>query len=334
MPDGFIALLWAAKAANIRIVGIDTQSEYKMFPPKTVGGVDPLRQQSMNYVAHEIIQYEMKAHPHEKWLAFMGEAHLCEVVPGVLGMGELTGARAVHIRDREKIHEEVLPPAGPSFTGSVALLPTKHVITCQMSLNQLTTEPAVRFSWTDVAKHQILPVARGSIVQPPEHKLGGGMDEDVSAGPMVRSPGFTVRPELLSGVDAIAELARSFDSGKISAIIETSTTRYDRAENLDQLIRANAKDTSAKGYVDSLHAFLDQLPITGAGPETQSKIKADLSRYIQTVATAKHGHALQTRGGTVNPATGAAVAMLRAEHEPAPTLATGVRSPNIPGHRY
>jgi hypothetical protein len=96
----FSALIMAAKELGIRIVGIDSYYEYAKHtrgPKEHEIGVR--RQQSMNYMAYHIIQSEMHGKPKEKWMGLVGETHLKHQVTGVLGVGELLGARTIHVRD-------------------------------------------------------------------------------------------------------------------------------------------------------------------------------------------------------------------------------------------
>jgi hypothetical protein len=97
----FTGVLAAAKAAGIRVVGIDERFEYR---PSCQGtreeGVMRSRQESMNFLAHQIITREISLGRTTKWIGFVGETHLKQILPGVLGVGELLGARVVHLRDR------------------------------------------------------------------------------------------------------------------------------------------------------------------------------------------------------------------------------------------
>lgn len=93
----FTDVLYAAREAGIRVVGIDVSTTYKA---QKIGydneQLDDKRQRYMNYTAHEIIKKE--AGSGEKWCALMGNTHV-HSFKNVPGVAELTGARSVQIFD-------------------------------------------------------------------------------------------------------------------------------------------------------------------------------------------------------------------------------------------
>lgn len=106
LPFSFKDVVLAAKMAGIRVVGIDTEYEYKTYSAVkgalSESGLNTRRQESMNYVATKIIEKEMEAKPTEKWVALMGESHI-KMQSDVLGVSELTGARTVHVQDEKEL---------------------------------------------------------------------------------------------------------------------------------------------------------------------------------------------------------------------------------------
>ncbi|KTC96169.1 membrane-targeted effector domain-containing toxin [Legionella erythra] len=97
----FTDILYAAREAGIRVVGIDVSTTYKA---QKIGleneQLDDKRQKYMNYTAHEIIKRE--AGSDKKWCALMGNTHV-HSFNNVPGVAELTGARSIQIFDTGKL---------------------------------------------------------------------------------------------------------------------------------------------------------------------------------------------------------------------------------------
>lgn len=94
----FKHLVIAAKRAKIRIVAIDTTLSYYCGTNDAEGVTDAKKRfMAMNYVAVQIMEREMKAHP-GKFVALMGSGHVstCE---GVKGVAELIGCPSLIIED-------------------------------------------------------------------------------------------------------------------------------------------------------------------------------------------------------------------------------------------
>jgi hypothetical protein len=90
---GMRQLLEAARAAGIRIVGIEiNSSEYDINSPERI--------ESMNYYAANIIKLEMFCIP-GKWCALMGIAHVREYETAI-GVADLMGVRAVLMADSDR----------------------------------------------------------------------------------------------------------------------------------------------------------------------------------------------------------------------------------------
>ncbi|KTD74648.1 membrane-targeted effector domain-containing toxin [Legionella waltersii] len=93
----FTDILYAARDAGIRVIGVDVSTTYKA---QKIGydneQLDDKRQKYMNYTAYEIIKKETG--PGKKWFALMGNTHVHSFA-NVPGVAELTGARSVQIFD-------------------------------------------------------------------------------------------------------------------------------------------------------------------------------------------------------------------------------------------
>ncbi|MFF7061106.1 dermonecrotic toxin domain-containing protein [Pseudomonas sp. NPDC008258] len=92
----FLNVLRAAQKEGIRIQSIDCMASYRQAwdrPPSPV-----IRQQMMNFYAHEIIQADQATRGPGKWVALMGNTH-SNTFEGVVGVSELQGAIGLRVED-------------------------------------------------------------------------------------------------------------------------------------------------------------------------------------------------------------------------------------------
>lgn len=95
----FRQLVHSALQAGIRVVPIDTSLSYAIGGHRKKGVVSSKKRCiAMNYVATRIIESE-QIQKNEKYIVFMGAAHLCEYAKGIPGVSELLGVPSVLIRD-------------------------------------------------------------------------------------------------------------------------------------------------------------------------------------------------------------------------------------------
>lgn len=98
-PSGrysFENLVLAARKAGIRIQSIDCMASYRQawdLPPSAV-----VRQQMMNFFAHEIIEADQATRGASKWIALVGNTH-ANTFEEVLGISELQGALGLRVED-------------------------------------------------------------------------------------------------------------------------------------------------------------------------------------------------------------------------------------------
>ena len=92
----FENLLITAHKEGIRLQSIDCMASYRQAwdnPPSAV-----IRQQMMNFYAHEIIEADQALRGASKWVALVGNSH-ASTFEGVLGVGELQGAVSLRVED-------------------------------------------------------------------------------------------------------------------------------------------------------------------------------------------------------------------------------------------
>lgn len=111
--DNYIEVLQAARAAGIRIVGIDISSVYNS---QKIGfdseQLDDTRIGYMNYTAAHIMEREINAlAADQKWCALMGNAHV-NSFSNTPGIAELLHTRSVYIFDKPQWQEENQPHKG------------------------------------------------------------------------------------------------------------------------------------------------------------------------------------------------------------------------------
>ncbi|MFJ4442025.1 dermonecrotic toxin domain-containing protein [Pseudomonas sp. NPDC089422] len=97
----FESVLRAAQKLGIRIQSIDCMASYRQaweYAPSSV-----IRQQMMNFYAHEIIQADQAIRGSSKWVALMGNSH-GNTFEGVLGVSELQGAIGLRVEDIQLGH--------------------------------------------------------------------------------------------------------------------------------------------------------------------------------------------------------------------------------------
>lgn len=94
----FRNVLIAAQKSGIRIQSIDCMASYRQAwanPPSTV-----IRQQMMNFYAHEIIEADQAIRGPSRWVALVGNSHASDF-EGVRGVSELQGAISLRVEDIE-----------------------------------------------------------------------------------------------------------------------------------------------------------------------------------------------------------------------------------------
>ncbi|QHG66735.1 membrane-targeted effector domain-containing toxin [Pseudomonas putida] len=97
----FTNVLKAARKFDIRIQSIDCMASYRQAWNPTPSMV--IRQQMMNFYAHEIIQADQAIRGSSKWIALVGNSH-GNTFEGVLGVSELQGAIGLRVEDMEPGH--------------------------------------------------------------------------------------------------------------------------------------------------------------------------------------------------------------------------------------
>jgi len=94
----FRNVLIAAQKSGIRIQSIDCMASYRQAwdnPPSAV-----IRQQMMNFYAHEIIEADQAVRGPSRWVALVGNSHASDF-EGVRGVSELQGAISLRVEDIE-----------------------------------------------------------------------------------------------------------------------------------------------------------------------------------------------------------------------------------------
>ncbi|WP_256573278.1 MULTISPECIES: membrane-targeted effector domain-containing toxin [unclassified Pseudomonas] len=92
----FLNLLQAAQKEGIRIQSIDCMASYRQAWERAPSQV--IRQQMMNFFAHEIIEADQATRGLSKWVALMGNSH-SNTFEGVTGLSELQGAIGLRVED-------------------------------------------------------------------------------------------------------------------------------------------------------------------------------------------------------------------------------------------
>lgn len=97
-----LEILKAARAAGIRVVGVELSEKTKAIVYGVEGDAYEKRIKMMNYTAYQIITHETSLSKFSgKWCALMGAGHASQTDYG-LGVAELTGATVLCIMDTDK----------------------------------------------------------------------------------------------------------------------------------------------------------------------------------------------------------------------------------------
>jgi len=92
----FKGVLLAAREEGIRIQSLDCMASYRQAWEVAPSPV--VRQQMMNFYAHEIIEADQATRGSSKWVALVGNSH-ANTFEGVLGVSELQGATGLRVED-------------------------------------------------------------------------------------------------------------------------------------------------------------------------------------------------------------------------------------------
>jgi hypothetical protein len=220
----FTQVVVAARKAGIRVVGIDGYYEYEKYSGKSIGedGLKANRHASMNFMATEIMRREIHANPHAKWVGLIGDAHLKQLRPGVLGMRELMRTRVVHICDVADPKKVLVASNAPFLLGNaedarkcLAVAHGKRVDLCMYVLPTSAPYKLNKSHRLDVMAPSIVDVARpvlppqapahldAMVGHPPTAEFAHG-----GAGGSVATESKEMRREPGSGVGAIYQKAK------------------------------------------------------------------------------------------------------------------------------